>query len=127
MLPDDTESLNGSIMMWGNGRLFTGNYDNFIPKDGSAFYGDGTMGKGYSKLNYEKWWACYIKFTSKNPSLIPWNEGTKNGHMESSLHVDKLNEIYTLITYPYIKASKAIKGTGLGSILHLDQHLQIKD
>lgn len=118
MLPDDTESLNGSIMMWGNGRLFTGNYDNFIPKDGSAFYGDGTMGKGYSKLNYEKWWACYIKFTSKNPSLIPWNEGTKNGHMESSLHVDKLNEIYTLITYPYIKASKAIKGTGLGSILH---------
>lgn len=118
MLPDDTESLNGSIMMWGNGRLFTDNYDNFSPTDNSGFYGDAQMGKGYKKTNQEKWWACYIKFTSKDPSLIPWNEGTKNGHMESSLHVNKLNEIYTLITWPYIKASKAIKGTGHGTILH---------
>jgi len=82
------------FMCWGNGKLFEPEMKEIEKLSGAYTKWDNTRPE-------QCHWKGYLKFWSKDPSLIPWGAPTKWGWNEENKAREILNDLISAIATPY--------------------------
>ena len=82
------------FMCWGNGKLFEPELKEIVKLPGAFTKWDNTRPE-------QCHWKGYLKFWSKDPSLIPWGAPTKWGWNEENKVREILNDLLSAIATPY--------------------------
>ena len=105
MVNTDAPPSRRGFMCWGNGKLFEESHVEINRLKGSF--------TGYGGRPEDSHWKGYLKFWSRDPSLIPWKAPTKWSWDNEGKSSKIVNNIISCIATPYWRFSNKLASEGL--------------